>query len=531
MASTPSPSSTISLSSTQLPFQPQNHPLRRGLLFPTTIGGRRRCLKLKFSAVRAAAGSAGSSRSHRVVYRESQAQNPASIGQFKEFASAIVPPAIFIAVSFVLWKVVGKILLPKPHKASTTENKPASSDMKWSFAAGTNLLKNVSQKIERDSKLKLDDFAKELRSFNVVDMSGRNFGDEGLFFLAESLAYNQVAEEVDFSANGITSAGVKAFDGILQSNIFLKTLNLSGNTIGDEGAKCLCEVLANNSGIEKLQLNSTGLEDEGAKAVAEMLKKNTTLRIIELNNNMIDYSGFASIAGALLENNTIQSLHLTGNYGGALGVAALAKGIEANKSLRDLHLHGNSMGNEGVRALMSGLSTRKGKLIQLDISNNDIGSRGAFHIAEYVKISKSLLWLNVYMNDIGDEGAEKIADALKQNRSITTIDLGGNNIHAKGISCIAEVLKDNDVITTGVVCLAQSLKVVNEALTSLDLGFNEIRDSGAYAIAQALKANEDVALTSINLTSNFITKLGQSALTDASDHVLEMNGQEVAIFF
>lgn len=75
----------------------------------------------------------------------------------------------------VLWKVVGKILLPKPPKATTstsTENKPASSEMKWSFAAGTNLLKNMSQKIERDSKLKLNDFAKELRSFNIVDMSG-----------------------------------------------------------------------------------------------------------------------------------------------------------------------------------------------------------------------------------------------------------------------------------------------------------------------------------------------------------------------
>lgn len=126
---------------------------------------------------------------------------------------------------------------------------------------------------------------------------GRNFGDEGLFFLAESLAYNQVrtyaafvnpinshyslgvpplniafidklssaveasfhscfekvtlnssyhfffinqnAEEVDFSANGITAAGLKALDGVLQSNVILKTLNLSGNAVGDEGAKVM----------------------------------------------------------------------------------------------------------------------------------------------------------------------------------------------------------------------------------------------------------------------------------------------------
>ncbi|KAL2937863.1 Protein NLRC3 [Bienertia sinuspersici] len=350
MSSIPSHTFTPSLSSSKLAFLPHNHPFHRSVLFPANFNGRKRCLKLKFTPVRAAA-SGGSSRSRRVAYRESQAQNQLPINQFKEIASAVAPPALFVALT-VMWKVIGKILSPKPQQSSTTESKPASPEMKWSFAAGTNLLKNMSQKIERDSKLKLNDFAKELRSFSVVDMAGRNFGDEGLFFLAESLAYNQTAEEVDFSANGITSAGLKAFDGILQSNIFLKTLNLSGNTIGDEGAK-----------------------------------------------------GFASIAGALSENNTIQSLHLTGNYGGALGVAALAKGMEGNKSVRDLHLHGNSMGNEGVRALMSGLSARKGKLRQLDISNNEIGPKGAFHIAEYVKNTKSLLWLNVYMNDIGDESA------------------------------------------------------------------------------------------------------------------------------
>lgn len=132
-------------------------------------------------------------------------------------------------------------------------------------------------------------------------LAGRNFGDEGLFFLSESLGYNQVqafsisfqylvilylfilmtfvffmslmylirllllyslmlyweiqmqwqffyeliknisgfqtVEEVSFAANGITAEGIKAFDGVLQSNIVLKTLDLSGNPIGDEGIK------------------------------------------------------------------------------------------------------------------------------------------------------------------------------------------------------------------------------------------------------------------------------------------------------
>ncbi|KAF1861519.1 hypothetical protein Lal_00025870 [Lupinus albus] len=500
----------------------------------------------------------------------------------------------------VIWKLVEKVLIPAPKQSKTSpgESQSASQGAKWSFGSGTNLLSQLGVKIDRQSKLKLNEFAQELRSLPSIDMSGRNFGDEGIFFLAESLAFNRIVEDVSFAANGITAAGLRAFDGVLQSNITLKTLDLSGNPVGDEGAKCLCDILAQNSSIEKLQLNSTDLGDEGAKAIAEMLKKNSSLRVLELNNNMIEYSGFTSLAGALLENNSVRNIHLNGNYGGALGANALAKALERNKSLRELHLHGNAIGDEGVSSLMIGLSSHKGKLSLLDIGNNSLTAKGALHVSEYVKKSKSLLWLNLYMNDIGDEGAEKIADALKENRSITALDLGGNNIHAGGVSAIARVLKDNLVITTlelsynpigpdgakalaevikfhgniktlklgwcqigakgaefiadalkynttisildlranglrdeGALCLARSLKVVNEALTSLDLGFNEIRDDGAFAIAQALKSNEDIAVTSINIASNFLTKFGQSALDDARDHVYEMTEKEINIFF
>ncbi|KAG8366206.1 hypothetical protein BUALT_Bualt17G0052400 [Buddleja alternifolia] len=571
-----------------------------GVVFPfTLVSITSRHLHLKKFSVKASSdsGNSGSRRgpSSRRVYRQSQAQAP--VAPIKEIASSVLPAGAFVVVTFVLWKLVEKILLPKPSKSVAEENKPAQG-LKWSFAAGTNLLSPFGAKIEREAKLRLNDFAKELRSFQNVDMSGRSFGDEGLFFLAESLAYNQTAEEVSFAANGITADGIKAFDGILQSNIALKSLDLSRNSIGDEGVKSLCDILVNNSSIQKLQLSSAAFGDEGAKAIAEMLKKNSTLRVIELSNNLIDYSGFSGLAGALLENKSILSIYLNGNYGGPLGAAALAKGLEGNKSLRELYLQGNSIGDEGVRALMTGLSSHKGKLTALDLANNSISARGAFHVAEYVKKSKSLLWISLYMNDIGDEGAERMADALKQNRSVTNVDLGGNDIHAKGIHEIAQVLKDNSVITAleigynpigpegakslaevlkfhgnvkllmlgwcqigatgaeyiadmlrynstissldlranglrdeGTKCLARSLKVVNEALTSLNLGFNEIRDEGAFAIAQALKANEDVRLTSLYLMNNFLTKLGQSAITDARDHVYEMNEKEVNVVF
>ncbi|OEL31478.1 Protein NLRC3 [Dichanthelium oligosanthes] len=500
----------------------------------------------------------------RRSYRETQGEpavSPAAAAA-RAVAPYVVPVGAVLVLSFgmalpfplyrtVIWKVVQNMLPGKKKDQSSGESVP--SGIMWSFAAGSNLASSTV-KAEKESRKNLNKFYKELRTLKTVNMAGRQFGDEGLFFLAESLAYNKSAEEVDFSGNGITAVGIEAFDGILQINTALKTLNLSGNDIGDEGAKCLSDILIENVGIQKLLLNSINVGDEGAKAISNMLKKNKSIRILQLSNNTIEYS--------------------------------------------EIHLHGNGIGNEGIRELMSALSAHKGKITVVDIGNNNISPEGLRPVAEFIKRTKSLLWFSLYMNDISDEGAEKVAEALKDNKTISTIDLGGNNIHSKGVSAIAETLKDNSVLTTldlsynpigsdgvkalcdvlkfhgkiqtlklgwcqigvqgaefiadclkyntalstldlranglgddGAICLARSFKIINESLTSLDLGFNEIRDDGAFALAQALKANEDLAVTSLNLSNNFFTKFGQVALSEARDHVYEMSDKEIDIYF
>ncbi|KAL6294596.1 hypothetical protein ACE6H2_002738 [Prunus campanulata] len=160
----------------------------QGVFLPPILPRRRRCL-----VVRAASAAEGGSRrpaSARRVYRESQSASSLPVAPVKQLASFVVPAASFFAVTFVLWKLVEKILVPKRQRTSSVENKTPAEGMKWSFAAGSNLLTGFGAKTERESKLKLNDFAKELRSFRSVDLSGPNFGDEGLFFLYESLGYN-----------------------------------------------------------------------------------------------------------------------------------------------------------------------------------------------------------------------------------------------------------------------------------------------------------------------------------------------------
>jgi len=169
-------------------------------------------------------------------YREAQGEPavPPAAAAARAVAPYVVPAGTVLVLSFVIWKVVRNMLPGKKKDQNSGESAP--SGIMWSFAAGSNLATSTLS-AEKESRKNLNKFYKELRTLKTVNMAGRQFGDEGLFFLAESLAYNKSAEEVDFSGNGITAVGIEAFDGILQINTALKTLNLSGNDIGDEGAK------------------------------------------------------------------------------------------------------------------------------------------------------------------------------------------------------------------------------------------------------------------------------------------------------
>ncbi|CAI6002338.1 unnamed protein product [Closterium sp. NIES-64] len=366
------------------------------------------------------------------------------------------------------------------------EEEEGAGSKSSSFSAGDD--KEKQRKWRQQSMAKVKELAQQLRSFRTVDLSGKSLGDEGFKYLAESLAFNNSVESVDFSNNGIGPEGsvesvdfsnngigpegVKALTEALATNAYLKTLNLSGNTIGDEGAKVLAGIMEQNRGVQTLQLSSNGIGDEGMRALAEMVKKNEAIVCLEMNNNGIEYEGCAALADALTSTKSLRSLHLNGNYAGTLGVSAsakglressllslfplvsplgnyagtlgasaLAKGLQENKSLRELHFNGNGVGDEGARVLASGLLARKGKL-ELLLNGNGVGDEGARVLASGLLTHKGKLELHFNGNGVGDEGARVLASGLLAHKGkLVTIDLSNNSMGSKGAAHIAEVIK------------------------------------------------------------------------------------------
>eukprot|EP00798_Chlamydomonas_sp_ICE-L_P019001 gene19001-25585_t len=443
----------------------------------------------------------------------------------------------------------------------------------------------VEQKqLQKSAVARLNDFSDRFRNQPSVDLSALNLGEEGSAYVVEGLAFNLTCQAVDLSKNGIGKMGVGALCQVLQG-CGVRTLMLGTNSIGDEGAELLATAISD--------LGQNGISDRGAKALAEALKLNTTITRLDLSGNAIDvegataiaealvanstlqslrmrdkYAGETAIAEALAANSTLQSLSMSDNYVGEKGGVALGEALSKNSSITELYLKGNEMEDAGIAALCEGLQGRERDIKILDIGNNSITPLGADAVARMMQGKKSLKEINLYMNDVGDEGMPK---------ELTTLDLGGNNIGPVGAKVLAEALRGHKELrslelgynplgpsgTKTIVDISKfdlkldalrlgwckihpkgSHHISNLNLDALRLGWCKINPEGSHHISDllmfnatistldALKNNPECAPKEMKLNSNYITRFGQVALSDAVDMVFENGrGKHVSIIF
>lgn len=134
--------------------------------------------------------------------------------------------------------------------------------------------------------------------------------------------------------------------------------------------------------------------------------------------------------------------------------------------LTSLNLFRNYLGDDGVRILAASAGAF-GKLIHLDLTDNDVGPVAACAIADMAPSLASLQYLYLSYNRLGREGAMTIVRSASSFRSLKRLDLDCNQIGDKGS---IDIFKHADQL---------------RGLSELNLGHNQIRESGAQAIAEA----------------------------------------------
>jgi len=256
----------------------------------------------------------------------------------------------------------------------------------------------------------------------VLDLSGRDIGDLGLWLLSSSMKRMTSVRKINVSNCGLGPEGAKTLGAILTSLPQVESVIAAFNAFGDAGAEIARGL--EESDIIELNLRGTGMTSAGARAVAEALST-TDVETLNLSDNKIDESAVAGIA-ALVRVGSVETLKLSGNkIGDAEALAVLACG-----RLEQLDVEGCYIDDEGAGYLCSCLGTSR--LLNLNLADNYIGDEGATAVAGVLATHEELENLELQNNYIKDEGATALANALKRNFEIEVVNLCGNLIGTAG---------------------------------------------------------------------------------------------------
>ncbi|XP_068448140.1 NACHT, LRR and PYD domains-containing protein 12-like [Clinocottus analis] len=134
--------------------------------------------------------------------------------------------------------------------------------------------------------------------------------------------------------------------------------------------------------------------------------------------------------------------------------------------LRELDLGYNSISDNGVKELVKGLNDPNCRLKTIRLPGCGMTSHACEYLATAVRKSLKLIELDLSMNEIGDDGMKHLSDGLGSPEcKIETLRLSQCNIEQKGCYYLASALQKN----------SSSLKV-------LDLSINMVGDKGAIEL-------------------------------------------------
>jgi len=224
----------------------------------------------------------------------------------------------------------------------------------------------------------------------------------------------------------------------------------------------------------------------------------------------------------------------------ALDVATLLQTlILENCKLNDNELE--VIGKGLMRDDGSGVGSRPPvSLVRLSIRSNKIGNRGVVGLCPFFKITTTLRELDVSKNQIGSRGASSILHAFRDNpastddskddlsiqminfahneiwdvddgsffssnTSLQLFNLEGNFIHDEGVHAIADGLLSN----------------THSQLKELYLGWNGIGDEGCLHLARMIESNNTVE--KLGLGENDVTSVGARALLNSLAHNKSLN--------
>jgi Ran GTPase-activating protein (RanGAP) involved in mRNA processing and transport len=370
-------------------------------------------------------------------------------------------------------------------------------------------------------------------------MSDSGIGTITAKTIGDILKNNPNFAYVDLSKNTIKDTGAIDLVKKIRKSFFVVHLNLSSNDITPEGSKTILSLLHKNESLVSLNLSShEGLHRnrlcvEGAEVIGKTLAHNTVLSYLDVSGTSLGPDGLCYLLKGLENNLTLYSLGISNNNLGSKVVERLCA-VLATTDLRDLYLANNKIFDEGCEylgTLLSGANKGPCTLAKLDLSSNEITTKGLCILLEAVRINTLLNTLVFQKNYLVKGLSDALLPFLSDNTAVQVLDFSNCKLKCEGLSGIGEGLSKNKTLTNlnlsenlikdrGVENLSHGL-LKNKSIITLDLSRNQIKNKGAVSLSKVLKCNN--TLQALLLRDNSIKDLGGEALCESLRYNLNIN--------
>jgi len=209
----------------------------------------------------------------------------------------------------------------------------------------------------------------------------------------------------------------------------------------------------NNHNLIDIEVSGCIFQEEDARQLLLALGccNNRSLKRIRIYGNHIRGGQLVNVISALNRQPQLEELDLELLSMGRNACTALTNLLQnTTKHLQTLNLSGNNIDDKGVedliQALANGGSSKSLKLLDLS-DNQTITIEGWKTVSTLLeRADSSLEKLNISENNIGNKGALIIANALRDNSKLKALRLHQTNITAEGWEYIWTLLCDDSTV-------------------------------------------------------------------------------------
>lgn len=256
----------------------------------------------------------------------------------------------------------------------------------------------------------------------ALDLSFNHITDEGAYSIAQLTQHSSQLQYVNIRANEIHAIGAHALASAFTMCKQLRHADFAYNEIGREGGMALASYLQSpKCKLEALILDSSEINIDVIIALSAVLHiGNRTLKVLRIDNPRLS---------------SIQQEFVT----------HVARMTQINQVLQELRLSRCGIRDDGIETLVSYMFDNR-SIRTLDLSMNQIGSKGALAISRLLKSDSAVENLNLRANRLMDDGAQLISDSILYSRCLKYINLNHCSLSDKGLAALAAAVEVNAVL-------------------------------------------------------------------------------------